>query len=83
MNENELLEAFLNGFPESEHPLDRKRFIKFCLKSAQNQSAFPDEILRTHGVQEDRISHLESIHSWIRETYDYLQVKGMLRDLDL
>lgn len=78
MNENELLETFLGAFPESEHPLDRKRFIAYCLASARNRSSFRDADLRGRGVSEERINLLETVHSWIRDVYDYLQEKELL-----
>ena len=82
MNENELLETFLGAFPESEHPCDRKRFVAYCLASARNRSAFREDAFRERRLSEERINHLETVHSWIRDAYDYLHEKGLLVDGD-
>lgn len=62
----ETLDLFLGAFPNSAHPLDRKRFIKYAFEAARagltNEDAF-----RKAGVTEENINRYLDAYSWIRD----------------
>lgn len=46
---SDLLNQFLGGFPNSSHPFDRKRFIKYAFEAARAGKALDVEALRMGG----------------------------------
>lgn len=73
MEEEELLNFFLSENPRSNNTLDRRRFIRYTIKCAQNCSSFNEEAFRKYGFNDNEIETYERIFSWIKETYDFLE----------
>lgn len=72
MTKDELLTAFLGGFPESSHPLDMKRFVKYAIACIDESSYLDIEAMREK-ISVEKISEYESAYSWIREAYEIIQ----------
>ncbi len=72
-SKEELLRSFLGGFPESTHPLDTRRFVKYAVACAKEQCCIDDEAMRNSGkLSESKIHEYLIAYDWIRDTYDYL-----------
>lgn len=78
MNENELLDKFLKGFPESAGPHDRENFIAYAITCVKNESSMNFDALREHGLSSKRIELYQKAFEWIRDTMDYLSNKETL-----
>lgn len=72
MKEKDLLNAFLNGFPESYHPYDRERFLNYAIECAKNGNSMDSDEFRKHGLKEDLITEYEIAFGWIKDTYEML-----------
>lgn len=70
MNEQKLLQDFLNGFPESSHPLDRQRFLNYAIECARNGNYIDSSALLCHGVSKECVEKYEIAFEWIRDTYN-------------
>lgn len=66
------LEMFLREFPDSTHPFDRKRFIKYAFDAARAEKALNEEAFRKAGVSEENISLYLEVYSWIRDIQEML-----------
>lgn len=73
MNEEELLDFFLSEHPRSNNPLDRRRFIRYAIKCAQNGRSFNEEAFKKYGFNNNEIEIYETIFGWIKDTYDLLE----------
>lgn len=72
-SKEELLNDFLNCFPESTHPSDTERFVKYAVQCAKEQCPIDDEAMRASGkMSEERIHDLLIAYDWIRDAYDYI-----------
>lgn len=76
MNEKELLDLFLNSFPDSTHPKDRKRFTAYAVECVRNNHYIDVKAMSDQGLDHERIEELEIAFEWIRDTMDYLSNKG-------
>ena len=63
----ETLDLFLGAFPNSAHPLDRKRFIKYAFEAAKAGQTLDEDAFGTAGVTEENISRYLDAYSWIRD----------------
>lgn len=72
MNENEMLDKFLKGFPESAGPHDRENFIAYAITCVKNESSINFDALRDYGLSDKRIEFYQNAFEWIRDTMDYL-----------
>lgn len=70
MKEQELLSAFLSGFPESYHPYDRERFLNYAIECAKNGHSIDSNAMLNHGIREEIVHDYEIAFEWIRDTYD-------------
>lgn len=78
MEEN-TLNSFLGGYPETSNPKDRIRFIKYALECIKNGKYLDTEAMKQSGnLSDSRIEYYESAYSWIRDTCDFLKEKGLL-----
>lgn len=66
------LEMFLREFPDSTHPFDRKRSIKYALDAARAEKDLNEEAFRKAGVSEENISLYLEVYSWIRDIQEML-----------
>lgn len=75
MNEKELLNLFLDTFPDSTHPKDRARFIAYAIECVRNGHYIDIDAMSERGLDQERIDELEIAFEWIRDTVDYLSSK--------
>lgn len=60
------LNDFLGHFPNSAHPCDCKRFIKYAFEAARAEKALDVEAFRKAGVTEENIKRYLEYYSLIR-----------------
>lgn len=77
MNENDLLKLFLGGFPNSDHPYDRERFLKYAITCIRNNHNLDLSALRNKGLSEERIEEYQIAFEWIREAYCFLTSESL------
>ena len=75
---SELLQDFLNKFPNSSHPLDERRFVKYAVSCAKEKSSIDTDAMIKAKVDEKRIHQLEIAYDWIRDAFDYMTEEGMI-----
>ena len=73
MKRDELFEQFMRLFPESSHPLDHARFIRYAIQCAKDEWSIDEEGMRARGLSEEKISDYCSAYSWIRQTVDLIK----------
>lgn len=78
MNEKELLSRFLNGFPNSTHPTDRKNFLEYAISCVENDHCIDVESMKEAGVELGVVEDYEIAYSWIKYTMDYLSNRETL-----
>lgn len=74
----ELLKDFLSKFPNSPHPYDRGRFLKYALACAKIEGTINTDAMLDGGVTTENIEKYEVAYGWIRETYDFI-----MRNIDI
>ncbi len=72
MNEKELLNQFLNAFPDSTHPLDKQRFILYALECIKNRHSIDIEAMERKGISPDMISEYQNGYEWLRDAFRIL-----------
>lgn len=72
MKETDLLNSFLGGFPESNHPYDRERFTNYAIECVKNDHNPDWEVFKKNGLSNERIEYYEIAFEWIKETLDCL-----------
>lgn len=77
MNENDLLKSFLGGFPNSDHPFDRERFLKYAISCIMDNHSLDLSAFRDEKMSEERIEEYQIAFEWIRETYNFLTLKSL------
>lgn len=60
MNEKELLNLFLDTFPDSTHPKDRGRFISYAIECARNSHYIDIKAMSEKGLDQERIESWKS-----------------------
>lgn len=70
MNENDLLNNFLNGFPNSDHPKDRERFVSYAIACIRNNHLPDLKALKSKGLSDERIEEYSIAFEWIRDAYN-------------
>lgn len=68
----ESLNDFLGHFPNSTHPSDRERFIKYAFEAARAEAVLDVKAFRQAGVTEENIKRYLDYYSLIRD------IQGML-----
>ena len=72
MDKEQLLKNFLGGFPESTHPYDNFRFLKYAVACAVDDSSINSQAMIDAGVSPETVDRLEIAYSWIRDTVIYV-----------
>lgn len=72
MNEKELLNQFLNAFPDSTHLLDKQRFILYALECIKNRHFIDIEAMEQKGISSDMISEYQTGYEWLRDAFRIL-----------
>jgi len=72
MDKEQLLKDFLGGYPESTHPNDNLRFLKYAVACAVDESSINSKAMLDAGVSPETVERLEVAYSWIRDTVIYV-----------
>lgn len=72
MNENELLNIFLRGCPNSTGERDRQNFALYALECVKNDHYIDIEAMRKHGVTNEYAERYESAFGWIKIAYQMM-----------
>lgn len=75
---NDLLDDFLNGFPDASNPLDDIRFAKYSIACAEEGKYINTDIINQN-VSKIRYDELVLAFEWIRTAIDCLKKEGRLR----
>ena len=73
MSREELFDAFMGGFPESSHPFDRTRFVRYAIQCAKDEWTIDEDGMRSKGLSEDKIEEYSKAYSWISQTIDLIK----------
>ena len=72
-----LLKDFLNGFPNSTHPLDNERFAKYAIACAEEGRYINTDEINQY-VSNERSEELVSAFEWIRTGIECLKKDGRI-----
>lgn len=72
MNESELLQEFLNSFPESFHQLDEKRFVRWAVAAHRKGIDFPTDLFYKSGMNENNVDYYLDAYRFVGYTLDVL-----------
>lgn len=68
----ELLNDFLNGHPNSSHPFDTERFVRYAIQCAKGNASIDTNTMLNRGVESDYLEKYETAYSWIKTTVEIL-----------
>ncbi|MBO4786198.1 MAG: hypothetical protein J5510_03940 [Prevotella sp.] len=72
MELNELKELWLSAFPNSTHPLDTKRFIRYAVELARANGQLDHAEMESRGVRPDRIEDYQLKYEFLRDVLEVL-----------
>ena len=72
MNEHELLTEFLTHWPESYHPHDEKRFVRWAIEAHRNESGFPFDKFVEIGLSDRAVDYYRDAFRFVGHTLDVL-----------
>lgn len=72
MDLNELKEIWLSAFPDSTHPLDLRRFIRYAIALAREDGALDHQEMAARGISEKRIQDYQRQYEFLREVLTVL-----------
>ena len=64
---NELKEQWLSAFPDSTHPLDLRRFIRYAVALARVDGGLDHTEMERRGISEKRIEEYQRQYEFLRE----------------
>ena len=64
---NELKEQWLSAFPDSTHPLDSRRFIRYAVALARVDGGLDHTEMERRGISEKRIEEYQRQYEFLRE----------------
>ena len=71
MSENELLDEFLNHWPESFHQADEKRFVEWAIAAHRNGTDFPRSLFEEL-MKRSSVDYYQSAFRFVGYTLDLL-----------
>lgn len=72
MNLNELKEQWLSAFPESSHPCDTKRFIRYAIELAKVKGSLDHAEMESRGISTRRIEEYQRQYEFLRDVLEVL-----------
>lgn len=72
MNLNELKEQWLSAFPESSHPCDTKRFIRYAIELAKVNGSLDHAEMESRGISTRRIEEYQRQYEFLRDVLEVL-----------
>lgn len=67
MELNEVKELWLSAFPESSHPLDTKRFIRYAIELAKVNGSLDHAEMEARGISPHRIEEYQRQYEFLRD----------------
>lgn len=64
---NELKEQWLSAFPDSTHPLDLRRFIRYAVALARVNGGLDHTEMERSGISEERREEYQRQYEFLRE----------------
>ncbi len=72
MTEHELLSEFLSHWPESYHPYDEKRFVRWAIVAHREGRDFPRSDFEGAGLSQKAVDYYQRAFSFVGYTLDVL-----------
>lgn len=72
MELKELKELWLGAFPDSTHPSDRKRFIRYAMELAKEGGTLDAGEMERRGISPDAIRDYQCQYGFLRDVLDVL-----------
>lgn len=67
MELNELKEQWLSAFPDSAHPLDMRRFIRYAIALAKENGTLDHIEMTRRGISSQRTEDYQRYYEFLRE----------------
>lgn len=71
----ELKEQWLSSFPESSHPCDTKRFIRYAIELAKTGGSLDHAEMEERGISPHRIEEYQRQYEFLRDVLEVLDEK--------
>lgn len=68
----ELKEQWLSAFPESSHPCDTKRFIRYAVELAKTGGSLDHAEMESRGISPHRIEEYQRQYEFLRDVLEVL-----------
>lgn len=72
MEREELKEQWLSAFPESSHPCDTKRFIRYAIELAKANGSLDHAEMEERGISPHRIEEYQRQYEFLRDVLEVL-----------
>ena len=69
---NELKEQWLSTFPDSAHPLDEKRFVRYAIELAKVNGGLDHAEMESRGISPHRREEYQRQYEFLRVVLDVL-----------
>lgn len=67
MDLKDLKEAWLSAFPDSTHPNDAERFIRYAIALARENGSLDLEEMKSRGISDKRIRDYQRNYEFLRD----------------
>lgn len=72
MKLKELKEQWLSAYPDSMHPLDEKRFIRYAIALARENGSLDHKEMEERGIGSNRIEEYQRQYEFLRVVLDVI-----------
>lgn len=69
---DELKESWLSAFPDSTHPIDTKRFIRYAIELARMNGALDHSEMESRGISPRRREEYQRQYEFLRDVLEVL-----------
>ena len=69
---DELKESWLSAFPDSTHPFDTKRFIRYAIELARMNGALDHSEMESRGISPHRREEYQRQYEFLRDVLEVL-----------
>lgn len=69
---DELKESWLSAFPDSTHPIDTKRFIRYAIELARMNGALNHSEMESRGISPRRREEYQRQYEFLRDVLEVL-----------
>lgn len=75
MELKELKEEWLSAFPDSTHPNDTKRFIRYAMALARENGCLDHQEMESRGISARRVEQYQRQYEFLRDVLSVLDEK--------